>query len=46
MFVQVVPNQTITINPKEKHDIEIIFKPTARINAFKTDICYKIVENQ
>lgn len=34
------------INPREKHDVEVNFRPTARINAFKTEICYKIIENQ
>lgn len=45
-FISIIPSNSITINPREKHDIEINFKPTARINAFKADICYKIIENQ
>ena len=45
-FVQIIPNSSLTINPRETHDFEISFKPNTRINAFKTDIFYKIIENQ
>lgn len=45
-FIQIIPNTAVTINPREKYDIEISFKPTVRINSFKGDILYKIIENQ
>lgn len=45
-FIQIIPSNSITINPREKTEVEISFKPTARINAFKTELCYKIIENQ
>ena len=45
-FIQIVPQNTITINPREKHDIDFSFRPTARINSYKSSIYYKIIENQ
>lgn len=35
-FVSIAPSGNIVINPKEKHDLEVAFKPTARINTFKS----------
>lgn len=36
IFVNAAPNQTIIINPREKFDLEVSFKPTMRIAPFKT----------
>jgi hydrocephalus-inducing protein len=40
------PSNEISINPKERKEIEIHFHPKARIHSFKTDLNYKIVQNQ
>ena len=34
------------INAREKHDIEIRFNPKIRVNQFKKEIYYKVVENE
>ena len=36
----------MTINPREKKDIEINFAPKQRLHAFKKELVFKIVENQ
>lgn len=46
MFISVSPTQNITIHPREKYDLELAFKPTTRIAPFKSDLVYKIIENQ
>jgi len=45
LCVSLYPEGAITINPKEKHDIEIRFHPQTRINSFKKEIMYSVHEN-
>lgn len=45
LAIGVFPEGEITINSKEKVDIELRFNPQVRINAFKKDFMYSIVEN-
>ena len=35
-FIEIIPNGPLTIQPREKTNVEISFRPTARINAFKS----------
>jgi hydrocephalus-inducing protein len=44
--LEVSPSTEISINPKERKDIEITFHPKTRIHSFKADLNYKIVQNQ
>lgn len=46
LFLEVHPSNEISINPKERKEIEILFHPKARIHSYKTDLTYKIVQNQ
>lgn len=46
LFLEVSPSQEITIEPKERKDIELTFHPKNRIHSFKTDLNYKIIQNQ
>ena len=34
------------INPRERYDLELSFRPTTRVSPFKAELFYKIIENQ
>ena len=46
MCLDVSPLGDICINPRERRNIEIVYYPSGRMNAFKADLNYKIIENQ
>lgn len=46
IFLNSNPNQIISIAPKETYSLELSFRPSMRIPAFKTELLYKIIENQ
>jgi hydrocephalus-inducing protein len=45
LFIAVLPKGPFVVNAKESKDIEISFNPNIRVNSFKKEIRYKIVEN-
>lgn len=44
-FIKVRPKTEFVINPRERKEITITFKPQNRLHHFKTELFYKIVEN-
>lgn len=46
MCLDVSPLSDISINPRERKNIEISYYPTSRMHIFKTDLNYKILDNQ
>jgi uncharacterized protein (DUF1499 family) len=45
-FISVNPLTEIVIPAREKHDIELRFKPQTRLHEFSQDLKFKLVENQ
>ena len=43
MFIDVSPLGDISINPREKKNIEISYYPESRMHIFKADLNYKII---
>ncbi|CAD8206755.1 unnamed protein product [Paramecium octaurelia] len=44
-FIKVRPKKEFVINPRERKEITLTFKPQQRLHSFKTDLFFKIVEN-
>lgn len=44
-FIKVRPKKEFVINPRERKEITLTFKPQQRLHQFKTDLYFKIVEN-
>lgn len=44
-FLKIRPKKQFVVNPRERKEITITFKPQHRLHSFKTDLFYKIVEN-
>ena len=46
MFINISAQGNILINPRDKYDLELSFKPMMRVSPFKAEILYKIIDNQ
>ena len=44
-YIKVRPKKEVLINPKERKEIILIFKPSQRLHGFKKELYFKIVDN-
>lgn len=44
-FIKLRPKKDFVVNPRERKEIILIFKPEHRLHSFKKEIYYKIVDN-
>lgn len=40
--LSIIPTGKLTINPREKYNLEIVYRPPIRMSNFKSEIFYEI----
>lgn len=45
MFIQVLPEKSILIQPRERQEVEIRFHPQSRLHKFNKELFFKLTDN-